>query len=709
MRLLQLDPDGSEETALDFHPIITVVSQLGPAGRQLILDAVAALPRGADPGCGGLVEAHGVILDLGVETLQMLDLSSDLDVLLRRSDIASDVIAAAAPQAEVTDVPTVEQFLTATPAGVHPELDAVRYGQLDAREAVAVLRDAAERAQLAVREASGRRERAALVLDEAQRALENAGEEAQNLEVAARDVAARRTELELQVEALGAELAQIDRSLDELSAIDTRPIQVLLDALRDPEPEEYVPSDRAEELADEFLRLQTAVGELLDGLEEEGRGPAAAEQRLEEARAELTAAEKALAKPDLSPEDIVELEAAHDAVLAAEKRGSGAFSRRNQKKLDELRAEEQAVLDRVGFPTWSAYVMGAGLLAIDPFAQERLERARFALEAAEAEWAQISAVLEADPEHRALLDQLEAVYLEAFDLLGGDEPDDLEQALRDLEVPKGEVTTQELVDAMDYQLGLVGLDLGENPGVDRAIVVAEAFIEETAGITARVEELRSERVDIERRKAEAELELSALPELGADVDGETAIDLMSARHEARPWSDDGPSDDDIVALEQELAMTAEEEQDAIDLLEAREALVDTATRVEAVATGKLMRVAAELLEQSPSLHQSGDTAVEMPPDGETADAGQELTESYVLSRLAAHRNISFAGSVPLVLDDALADLDADQVRNLLGRLERMADTVQIIYLTDDETVIGWALAAGFNRAAVVDAPEPFTL
>ena len=50
-------------------------------------------------------------------------------------------------------------------------------------------------------------------------------------------------------------------------------------------------------------------------------------------------------------------------------------------------------------------------------------------------------MIEADPEHRALLDRLEDVYLEAFDLLGGDdEQDDLEAALRALQVPKREVS-----------------------------------------------------------------------------------------------------------------------------------------------------------------------------------------------------------------------------------------------------------------------------
>jgi hypothetical protein len=33
--------------------------------------------------------------------------------------------------------------------------------------------------------------------------------------------------------------------------------------------------------------------------------------------------------------------------------------------------------------------------------------------------------------------------------------------------------------------------------------------------------------------------------------------------------------------------------------------------------------------------------------------------------------------------------------------------VQIIYLTDDPAVTNWAIEAGFQRAAVVEAPGPF--
>jgi uncharacterized protein YhaN len=80
-------------------------------------------------------------------------------------------------------------------------------------------------------------------------------------------------------------------------------------------------------------------------------------------------------------------------------------------------------------------------------------------------------------------------------------------------------------------------------------------------------------------------------------------------------------------------------------------------------------------------------------------------EWYLLARLAAQRSVSFAGSVPLLIDDALRGLESAEVRHLLDRLERMAAAVQVIYVSDDPGVAAWAEVAGPDRAAVV-TPEP---
>jgi uncharacterized protein YhaN len=85
-----------------------------------------------------------------------------------------------------------------------------------------------------------------------------------------------------------------------------------------------------------------------------------------------------------------------------------------------------------------------------------------------------------------------------------------------------------------------------------------------------------------------------------------------------------------------------------------------------------------------------------------APARADDLEWYLLARLAAQRNLSFAGSVPLVLDDTLAGLDAASASAVLERLERMASTVQLVILTEDLTAASWAESAGPERALVVE-------
>jgi DNA repair ATPase RecN len=76
----------------------------------------------------------------------------------------------------------------------------------------------------------------------------------------------------------------------------------------------------------------------------------------------------------------------------------------------------------------------------------------------------------------------------------------------------------------------------------------------------------------------------------------------------------------------------------------------------------------------------------------------EETEWYLLSRLAAQRSVSYAGSVPLVLDDALAGVKGDNLVHLLSRLERMSTAVQLVVVSEDAEVAAWADSLGPDRA-----------
>jgi hypothetical protein len=712
MRLLQLqlgDAGPGAPDPLDFHPMMTVVSGLDAAMRARLVDAICALPRGDDPGTAGLVESHGVLFELSVENLALLGLAGDLDPLIRRSDLpgANEPDADAAPVAAVS----AEQFLANAPDGAYPDLDAVRRQQRSARETLSILREAAERARRDHADSAAALRRARLALEGASGRAAPVDEASKLLDDALFDTPdtsqpVDRDELVAQQDELTARLGHVEQGLQELSSLDTRPIEVLVEAIRNPAPAELVPSERANQLADEFVTLQSRVAEFERELETQGLGTASALAAVESARQELASAEKAMRKPVLSPADVAELEAAHEEVLQAESKGSGRFNRGGSKKLDDAVAAQQAILDRVGFPTWSAYVMGAGLLGIDPMAEERLERARIDLDRAEAHWADVAALIEADPNHKALLDRLEAVYLEAFDLLGGDdEQADLEGALRAVRVPRGEVTQEELIDALAYQLELVGLDLGPTPGVDRVLLGADAFLTEVQALSDRVAELNRERDELQVELADARHQIEALDERERAAAAEPTIDLTDS---ATTPVVERPT---LEQLEAELERATEDESGYAEQLEARLALVDAATQVEALASSRVMRVAAQL---------AGEAAARTPtpdqPPRPASDPGFEVgpgdaqslpaaIEFYLLARLAAQRAVSFSGSVPLVIDDALAGLDPTVVRSLLDRLERMSEAVQIIYLSDDRTVIEWASSVGIQRAAVVSAPQ----
>jgi uncharacterized protein YhaN len=72
-----------------------------------------------------------------------------------------------------------------------------------------------------------------------------------------------------------------------------------------------------------------------------------------------------------------------------------------------------------------------------------------------------------------------------------------------------------------------------------------------------------------------------------------------------------------------------------------------------------------------------------------------------MARVAGQRGVSYAGSLPLVLDDVLGTLDEIDVVRVLERLERMADTVQVVLLSDQPDVVGWVRRLPPERASLV--------
>ena len=671
MRLVQVSLEPDERAVIDLHPMLSVVQGLDDRSRDRMVRTVAAIAAGVAPPCGGTAEAHGIVLPLDEANLGLLDLRTDADPIVRRADLPGAVAVPSddEPGSDVGNDP-VDTLLRTAPEGRHPALDTARRHHHDTREALRVLRDAAEATARALNEATERRRR----LGEA---LASGGEWSDDRPATQGDAVAD----------LERDLAALDAGIGELASLDIEPVQVLVSQIEDPAPRQDVPSPEAQALADEFVRLHAEVALLEDGMEAKGRGPGSALRRLDAARGAAVEAEAALVRPPVSSDDEEALRQAHEAVLDAEHKASGLRSRSGQRKLAAALTLQQEILDRVGFPTWSAYVMGASLMGVDAAAKARLEAAETELADAEASWAEISSEMEADPDHHALLDQLEEIEVRAVGLLLArgaqvpDERDDLESALRAVRQPIESASGDELVGMLATHLARLGLQLDPDD-TERVLTAARALLEEFSGVPVRLEELSNERRRLEGRLVDARSRAE-----------ERAWEALEAAVEHPAATDDD--------LEAALAESRVAEQDLADQMEARHALVEATTLAERSAGRRSRAAALEVLE--------AEQAEPPESDGEElwAEVDPEAIELYLLARLAALRHVSFAGSVPLVLVDAFRGLDESAVHRVLSALQRMSDSVQIVLLTDDSLAAGWAAGQGEERAAVITVAPAF--
>ncbi|MDZ7673694.1 MAG: hypothetical protein U5K30_01280 [Acidimicrobiales bacterium] len=237
--------------------------------------------------------------------------------------------------------------------------------------------------------------------------------------------------------------------------------------------------------------------------------------------------------------------------------------------------------------------------------------------------------------------------------------------------------------------------------------------------SAELRDARRELADAEadaealRRAVDDALELAALAEeermtidraqalLGtSDAVGEQLVtDLANLRVPA----DDGPVSELIAALEnvglpvRGLGLSSHEiETMAADWLTEH-------AHVEAGIVASLDRLRAESDQD-----RAGEP--EARPDGRASDLDDappvDEIEWYLLARLAAQRNVSSAGSVPLLVDGALDHVTDDALQHLLDRLEHMAGLVQIVHLSDDPRIAAWADDLPVDRAAVVRPVPP---
>ena len=541
--------------ALRLHPRLAFI-EADESTRASLLTALrnAMRPGGA---AAGYVEVHGLLLDLDRETFRLLDLDPAPEIVLSASDIPVEVFGPEGRRRRAADDVATDQ-----------------------RELVDAQR---EQVQGAVD-----------VVNALQRALRAASEE--------RDEAA-------------AALADADQQLADATAsreAAQRAVEVLADALEDepsmPAASQAVDDDMVDAglVGNDDIDIDPWADLRVERLE----ACRDAEHRVVLARAEVEQSARAANPARLSQQDREELDAVHEAVLDADDRASRRFGGAGaRKKLDEARAAERAVLDRLGLDSYSDFLLRSSMGATDPSAELRLEIARTDLMEAE----------------RVLSSARAAA-----------------QAVPDRPPP------------------------------------------------------RPSRIPAPRTgEATAPVESSPAPTSVVSANGEAGARLVAASR-AR---------DDAIAAEQR-AYGAQRSAGAA-LADAEIRLVELSVRYDEAeqALGRARVSVQGALAQVGASEANGHPSDPGWGDGSTAARGvPDEIDRHLLAWLAARGQHPLADPLPIVLDEVYRHVDGEDLDALLVRLDRLAESLHVIYMTDDPKVLHWAALLPPERAGLAVLP-----
>jgi len=571
-------------------------------------------------------------------------------------------------------------------------------------------------------------------------------------------------DIDAQLERLFMARRDIEASLLALEAFDPYPLEVALAQMEDEEIGGFIPSADAQALAEQWVEL----AERIEAEPANTSDPAAigdARRKLDEARAALFEAERAARAPDISEEDSAAVERAHEAVLASHDKVHKRFAGgRSRDRFEDARQQEQEILDRLGYLSYTDFVMGSSSRNLDASKERALEGARTQLAVAEHHLSDLETGVDEELARAELRHQQKVLRVRAIELLGHDPGDEILWELRQLRVPSDAASGREarLREALTAQgVALEGEDVDRGTLVELARMLLDEHLsrveqrarlerelaDNTSELTS-VQAMATERAMAQADSAERQHRLeelldearSTVRQCEARVEQHTQAEIEVARSRValeQAAVEEERANSELVRLEQEEIAAANVVHEAEASIAAAEVALATATAAEKEAAADLAaleaqleesmrnsdrgqceravaRAAADAQEASAALDSLRRELVHLErqladlPVPETAnpeEASVEELEWYLLSRVAAQRSMSYAGSVPFVLDDALAGLPSDSLEHMLERLERMSAAVQVVLITDDPQILLWVDRVGPERAAVV-IPEP---
>lgn len=710
MRILRLVDD---DFVLEFHPYITVVESLDEARRDAVTEAFQQAALGRASALRGLLEVHGVVLDLDDRSLALLELGNDeVETCVWASDLPGGVsggvgrqVRSAERRLEALEQPQRDR--TAALAAAEEELARAQHAEREARAVFASL-DAApgpepqvdgeertvddedeEREALEARREAIATERATLdgqldpdagqALDEAVATLEAAEEALERAHATLTELAVvdgatggdtvlddpdEEADAALSSEELVDRLSDLRAALALLRLDDPTPIRDALDEVRSGhDTGEMVPSTEALSLADRIDSLGREIGTPDDDIDAPTSVELeAAADDVERARATLAEVERQ-ASDSGTGADVDALEVAHAEVeKARDAVGSRLGRARAQRRLDAAVAAENELLDQLGLSSYTEFLTLGGAASRPGAGSHEIDLARRSLERAE----HVAADLEGRVD--AALGKAEAVAArgalldEARTLLGDDDlaDDQVPTALMDHRVPaSASAQVDVLLDLLD-EIGLPVRDLGLD-AEDVEQMAAEWLAERQhaeSRMLRRIDDLehhRESRYETQpKAPTEETAEVDEDDESGARADAEAEVqraqgDVAEADRMVRA------SKDRVIAHERASARAASLAEDDASIVEELQALESARVSANEVAAAS---AAVEAREQAERTDDAREAATAGVAEATTAvDAARSAVTSAQAALDAGQIDYNAAVEELAAIRRSLEDLD----------------------------------------------------
>ncbi|MBV8297875.1 MAG: hypothetical protein JO085_13635, partial [Acidimicrobiia bacterium] len=383
-----------------------------------------------------------------------------------------------------------------------------------------------------------------------------------------------------------------------------------------------------------------------------------------------------------------------------------------RRRLQDVEADEQAVLQKAGVPTYLSFHMRRIDATIDPNARERLHLSALEHRVALSEWQELAG--DVDAAEALALEQEVRSYATAVANLGGaaDEIDAVRRELGEVAEPAADKARAVLMRAC----APFGVD---DPNLAAGMVRQQAELAATAHLQRQLEKAETEEAEVRdeiesvldqagiegadmasrvaameqafanaRRRDQARTHARSREEIEAELGRLEAL----VRRERRPeWGATVVADDseepDVGDLQRRRAVAAQAYDTATVLVPDVEHLADRKSAVE-----RRVHVLESTVDST----------------GGTGASGVDIEDvrRQLIARLTEARKGAGEEAMPVILDEALVRVRGEHKWELLDLIDRVADKTQIVYLTDDYDVVVWARRrAGGSSLALL---EPVT-